>query len=328
MRAPGFWSAEGRGWPALLLAPIGWIYGALTSRRMARPGWQAPVPVISIGNFTAGGAGKTPTVIAIQHLLRSWGRQPFVITRGYGGTMKGPLAVDPARHRADLVGDEAMLLAAGGPVIVAQDRVAGAKLALSLGADCLLLDDALQNPGLQKSLSIAVIDGGAGFGNGLCVPAGPLRAPLAAQLPHVSDLLLIGDDRFGVSNRLAGHARRHSTQIEPDSVVAAELTGRRVFAYSGIGRPEKFSETLAQCGAIIVGRRDFPDHHAFSEGEAAALLQEAHQLGADLVTTAKDHVRLGPTPALADLARASHILPITVPLPHALIAIIRGLFAD
>lgn len=318
MRMPGFWHRDGARLPALLLAPLAWISGFLTARRMRRPGWRAPVPVISIGNFTAGGAGKTPMAIALATALLARGERPFILTRGHGGAEKGPLRLDPARHDARQVGDEPLLLARAAPVIVARDRAAGARLALNAGASMLLLDDGLQNPHLAKDVSLVMIDGRFGLGNGAVLPAGPLRAPLGAMLPHTDFVVLVGPDESGAGKAVSGTKPVHAARLVPDAAAAAALAGARVIAYSGIGLPEKFEKSLNEIGAHIVVARRFGDHHRFTEAEAEALLALAAEHGARLVTTAKDHVRLTGGAALERLAAASSILPVTMQAEPAL----------
>jgi tetraacyldisaccharide 4'-kinase len=317
MKTPDFW--RHRGWQSLLLAPFGWIYGALTLRHMAKPGWRARVPVISVGNFTAGGAGKTPTAIAIAKALIARGEHPFFLTRGHGGREVGPLPVDPSRHSASDVGDEPLLLARHAPVIVARDRAAGARMAIAEGASCLVLDDALQNPALTKDFSLAVVDGGFGFGNGQCVPAGPLRAPVAATLAHVHAVLVIGKDETGAGRTVAGDAPVFAANIRP-AMEMSMLSGREVIALCGIGRPEKFRETLTGLGATVVAFHAFADHHNYSDTEARNLLANASERM--LVTTEKDHVRLKGTPALDALAARAMPVPIEVALDPALVAAI------
>lgn len=319
MKTPDFW--RHRGWQSLLLAPFGWIYGGLTLRRMAKLGWRAPVPVISVGNFTAGGAGKTPTAIAIAKVLIARGEAPFFLTRGHGGRERGPLRVDPSRHAAGDVGDEPLLLTRHAPVIVARDRAAGARMAIAEGATCLVLDDALQNPALTKDFSLAVIDGGFGFGNGNCVPAGPLRAPVGAMKPYVDAVLIIGEDETGCGNacRSLGWPL-FSTVMHPDAASATMLSGREVVAFCGIGRPEKFRETLSALGAKVAALHAFADHHVFTEAEARNLLASAGERM--LVTTEKDHVRLKGSAALEDLAARAMAVPIEITLDPALVAAI------
>lgn len=325
MRAPAFWSRPTPFWLAPLLWPASTIYGALTHRRMARPGWCAPVPIISVGNFTAGGAGKTPTALAIAQALLERGERPAFVSRGYGGTLKGPHRVDPARDQARETGDEPLLLARVAPAYVARDRAAGARLAIAEGATCLILDDALQNPALAKDLSVAVVDGAAGFGNGRVIPAGPLRAPFEAQLPFVDLVLLIGEDRADVVARIGGLKPVLPARIVPGG---EHLAGRDVIAFCGIALPEKFQRSLEACDARIIERIDFADHHPFTEAEAEALLARAASTGAKLVTTEKDHVRLAGSPMLEKLAAASLVLPIRLAADDALFqAVYRALEA-
>ncbi len=295
MRPPRFWSAPPGHPAARLLAPLGAAYGALTAARMDRPGIAAPCPVLCVGNFTLGGAGKTPTALALADLLREAGLRPAFLSRGYGGRLPGPVRVAPERHRAEEVGDEPLLLARAAPTVVARNRPAGARLCAGLGADVIVMDDGLQNPSLLKDRALAVVDAQVGLGNGLPFPAGPLRVPLARQWPHVTGLVLIGEGAAGAAVAAEAQARGlpvHRARLEPDAPDA--FAGRRVFAFAGIGRPEKFFGTLAAAGAEIVGRRPFPDHHPFRQAELASLAEAAERAGAALVTTEKDALRLPP----------------------------------
>jgi tetraacyldisaccharide 4'-kinase len=264
---------------------------------MDRPGLRAGCPVLCLGNFTLGGAGKTPAALAVAALLAELGRAPAFLSRGYGGRVAGPVQVDPGRHGAAEVGDEPLLLARRAPAVVSRDRPAGAALCRRLGADVIVMDDGLQNPSLAKDLSLAVIDGAVGLGNGLPVPAGPLRAPLDRQWPHVGGLVVVGAGAPG--DALARVAERRNLPVHWARLVrdADDWAGRRCLAFAGIGRPDKFFATLAEAGAVIASRRSFPDHHAYRTGELAALAEEAERLGADLVTTEKDAVRLPPAVA-------------------------------
>lgn len=300
MRAPGFWARRDRSVLALALAPLGALYGALTARRMAQPGLRVDAPVICVGNFVAGGAGKTPAAIAIAHLLRDMGERVAFLSRGYGGARRASVvAVDPDVHHAEEVGDEPLLLARVAPCFVARDRRLAAQVAIAAGASVLVLDDGLQNPALAKDFSFALIDGGAGFGNGLCLPAGPLRAMPARQLPFVSAVIFVN----GVSD--AGAAAHEAVsgkivlnaRLEPDPLVAANLRDQNVLAFAGIGRPEKFFATLEALGARVVVARSFADHQRYSPAQLEALLIEASSLGLTPVTTQKDFVRLTPAQA-------------------------------
>ncbi|MCA3601320.1 MAG: tetraacyldisaccharide 4'-kinase [Methylobacterium sp.] len=321
MRAPAFWQAEGNRLAAWLLAPLGWLYGRITLARLAQPGEPVAIPVIAIGNFTAGGAGKTPVTRALSEALAARGERPFILSRGYGGSLRGPHRVEPSRDTAAMVGDEPLMLARQGPVIIARDRRAGARMALEQGASVLVLDDALHNPHLAKDFTLAVVDGGAGFGNGFCVPAGPLRAPVGPMLAQTDAVLMIGADRHDIAVELRGRPI-FASAIAADPRIAEALRKKRVLAFCGIGRPEKFAETLREIGTEIVRLRAFPDHHAFTESEASALLSEAGKLGATPVTTEKDAMRLAGGPAREKLREAAMVLPISVPLPDELMAAI------
>lgn len=293
MKAPEFWR-EGGAWP-LLLAPFGGLYALAgrIERTFARPA-RAGVPVICIGNLTAGGNGKTPVAIAVAQLLARAGRVPHFLTRGYGGTTPGPLCVDAKAHTAAQVGDEALLLARAGTTWVARDRVAGAGAATAAGAKTLVLDDGFQDPRLAKDISIIVADGEAGFGNGRVIPAGPLREDAAGGLARAQALVVVGVDRWGVgafAARFAPNLPMLSARLEP-APGAARLKGLRVFGFAGIGLPEKFLATLREIGAEVAGFRAFDDHYAYGAGDLALLKRDAAATGARLVTTAKDAIRL------------------------------------
>ncbi|MDE2581170.1 MAG: tetraacyldisaccharide 4'-kinase, partial [Rhodospirillales bacterium] len=196
-RAPRFWDAEvGGGALPALLAPLAALVAAATARRVARPGWRAPVPVLCVGNATVGGAGKTTVALDLAARLARAGRTPHVLLRGYRGTMRGVRRVAPGDSAA-LVGDEALLLAEVAPTWVGADRAASARAAVAAGAGALVMDDGLQNPGLVKDVALLVIDGGFGFGNGRVLPAGPLREPVAAAAARCAAAVLIGEDRHG-----------------------------------------------------------------------------------------------------------------------------------
>ncbi len=296
VRAPEFWH-QGAGWAPRLLAPLAWGYGAGVA---ARQWWTtpatAPVPVICVGNVVTGGAGKTPVALALAAHLAAKDIEAHFLSRGYGGGEAGPLSVDPRRHDYRDVGDEALLLAARAPCWVAQDRAAGAEAA-ALGADVIILDDGLQNPGLAKDISFVVIDGGYGLGNGRLLPAGPLRETLGAALGRAHGVVVVGQDRAGIAQAVADaqdptrqvpilHAR-----LQPGDEAAA-LAGQPVVAFAGIGRPGKFFDTLADIGCSIAAERTFADHHPYEADEIMDICELADTLGARVVTTAKDFVRL------------------------------------
>jgi tetraacyldisaccharide 4'-kinase len=293
MRAPGFWVGGGGGIAPLLLSPFSALYAGATARRMARSGWQAPVPVICCGNATAGGAGKTTVALDIGRRLADRGVAAHFLLRGYGGSLRGPVRVDPATHDSTQVGDEALLLAELRPTWISADRGLGGQAAVAAGAQAIVLDDGLQNPTLEKDLSLLVVDGGFGFGNGRVIPAGPLREPVAAAAARCRAAVLIGADE---SNALA--------QLPPGLPVlraklvagpeAAMLAGQPVFAFCGIASPTKFFNTLQEAGAVLAGRESFADHYPYDEGDLTDLLAQAEALRAVPVTTKKDFVRIPP----------------------------------
>ncbi|MBX9699140.1 MAG: tetraacyldisaccharide 4'-kinase [Acetobacteraceae bacterium] len=293
MRAPAFWTGDRGGIMPLLLSPLAAAYAAATARRMRRPGWQAPVPVICCGNATAGGAGKTTVALDIGQRLANRGVAVHYLLRGYGGRLKGPVRVDPARHDSKDVGDEALLLAAERPAWVAGDRGAGARAAVEGGARALVMDDGLQNPTLEKDLSLLVIDGGYGFGNGRIIPAGPLREPVAAAAERAQAAVLIGADETGALAQLPATMPVLRASLAPGPE-AAMLAGQPVLAFCGIANPRKFFATLQEAGAVLAGRQAYADHYPYDEGDLRELVAEADSLRAILVTTRKDFVRIPP----------------------------------
>ncbi|MGD9537523.1 MAG: tetraacyldisaccharide 4'-kinase [Alphaproteobacteria bacterium] len=296
MHAPEFWGPKQRCHPAALaLSPLSALYDAAGSvrRGLATPE-RAAVPVICVGNLVAGGAGKTPTALALGRLLRELGATPHFLTRGYGGSARGPLRVEPARHDAEAVGDEALLLAAEAPTWLSPDRVKGAAAAAAGGAGLIVMDDGLQNPSLAKDLSFVVIDGGFGFGNGRVLPAGPLREPVARGLRRAQAVVLIGPDALGLGASLDGKGPPVLFAELAPGPEAFRLRERPIVAFAGIGRPAKFFDTLRTIGAEIVERHAFPDHHRYSEDEIMRLCEAANRHGGKPVTTAKDYMRLGP----------------------------------
>lgn len=285
MKAPSFWA--GRGARAQLLRPLGAVTRYVTARRLRREGLDVGIKVICVGNASVGGAGKTQ--VALDLLKRLQGR-PFALTRGYGGALPGPVLVERGVHTALEVGDEALLLADTAPTVKAHDRAAGARLALAEGATSIVMDDGLQNPMLRKDVSLLVIDGGYGFGNGLLLPAGPLREPVASAARRCRAAVLIGDDETGALAQLPPDMPVLRASLMPDCRVP--LGRCPVIAFAGIGRPEKFFRSVLSLGAELVSLHAYPDHYVYEARDATALLSEAASKGARLVTTAKDFVKL------------------------------------
>jgi tetraacyldisaccharide 4'-kinase len=314
MREPAFWWQPGSG---ILLSPLAAIYGMVAARRMRLPGRGVGVPVICLGNLTVGGAGKTPAALAVARLLLAAHEHPFFLTRGYGGRLAGPVRVDLATHSAAAVGDEPLLLARLAPTIVARDRLAGAKAARRGGATVIVMDDGFQNPALAKELAIVLVDGRRGIGNGRTIPAGPLRAPLEAQIARAHALVVVGPHIAA-----AALAHRHDVTIfhgrlEPDPRTVAALGGHKVLAFAGIADPEKFFATLAEAGIVVAERAGFPDHHRYTAAEAQALIARADAANLVLLTTEKDLARLAGDPPLAALAARASALPVRLVIGEA-----------
>jgi tetraacyldisaccharide 4'-kinase len=308
MREPGFWHGPAS-LNSHLLRPIGALYGAIAARRLQRTGLHAGIPVLCVGNYHVGGAGKTPTVMALSKLLRELGETPVVLSRGYGGKLRGPVRVDPARHAASDVGDEPLMLAGHLPVVVARKRADGVPLARAQGATVILMDDGFQNPGIVKDVSLIVIDSGRGLGNGQVFPAGPLRAPLRPQLARTDALIIVGSGSAAeaVAAEIAAQGKPVlSAHLKPDEAQVASLRGRRVLAFAGIGDPARFFNTLRSSGIEVAAQRAFADHHAYSQAEIESLIAEAKREALMLVTTEKDLARLRD--------RAQQIVPFRVTL--------------
>jgi tetraacyldisaccharide 4'-kinase len=310
MRAPSFWWKPGSG---LLLSPLAGFYGAAAWLRLQKAGRSAGIPVICLGNLTLGGAGKTPAALLVARLLLAAHRRPFFLSRGYGGRLRGPVIVNPKNNRARDVGDEPLLLARLAPTIVARDRAAGAEAARFGGASVIVMDDGFQNPSLQKDLSILLIDCRRGIGNGLIFPAGPLRAPLEAQLARAQALVMVGTGDAAAVVEQAARRRRlpiFHGRIASDRETLTALAGRKVLAFAGIADPQKFFATLDEAGIVIAARSEFADHHQYTAAEARGLLARAQADNLLLLTTEKDHVRLGGNPCLDALAAHAGTVPV------------------
>ena len=312
MHEPAFWWRKA-GLASGLLAPAAACYGTIAARRMARAGVRAGLPVLCVGNFTLGGAGKTPAAMWLAKMLEYADEKPFCLSGGYGGSLAGPQRVDPKLDGAAQVGDEALLLARVAPTIVAHDRMAGAEAARVAGATIVVMDDGLQNASLAKDFTLAVIDGRRGIGNGRVFPAGPLRAPLAAQLAKTDALLVVGDGEIGMKPGLPMFRGR----LVPDAAAVTALKARSVLAFAGIGDPEKFFATAEAAGMTVAQRQPFPDHHRFTAEEAADLIMRAEHDGLALLTTEKDRARMTGEPLLAALVAKTHVLPVMLLVEEA-----------
>lgn len=310
-RSPDFWWSKDT-LAARALGPAALVYGAVAGWKMRKkPGYVAGLPVVCVGNFVAGGAGKTPVALALQDLLGKAGKNVGFLSRGYGGSLAGPVVVDPEQHDALQVGDEPLLLARRATTVVARDRAAGARLLESNAVDVILMDDGFQNPGLGKTRSWVVVDGAVGVGNGRCIPAGPLRAPLDDQLRQTDMVVIVGDGECGE----AFAARCKQAQV---GVITARLVpsldgfpvDRPCLAYCGIGRPAKFFDSLTDGGLQVAHRMAFPDHHVISEAEAETLLAQAQAGHQVLVTTEKDWVRMKSAGGAAqiELVRSTRVI--------------------
>ena len=320
---PPWWYAEQPHPYASLLQPLSKAYAWAACRRIAqRAGYRSELPVICIGNFTAGGSGKTPLALAIAKSLLGASERPAFLTRGYGGRLGGPKLVDPAGDDARDVGDEPLLLAKLAPTMVARDRGVGARAleALEPRPSVIVMDDGLHNPGLAKDLVIVAVDGGRGLGNGEVIPAGPLRAPLELQL-GMTDAIVINEPpivaesgeawRQWLRQRFTGPVLTARARPSGDTQWAE---GAEVVAFAGIVNPQRFFDMIEGLGAKIVAAIPFPDHHAFRAEEASRLMERASRNGAALVTTEKDWVRLPASGGLTAELRAR-----TRPVPMDLV---------
>jgi tetraacyldisaccharide 4'-kinase len=318
MREPAFWwDPNGSRW---WLRPVAGIYGIAAALRMRSVGKRAGVPVICLGNLTVGGAGKTPAALEVGRLLLAAHERPYFLTRGYGGRLAGPVRVDPAKHTAVAVGDEPLLLARLAPTIVSRDRVAGAEAARRDGATVIVMDDGFQNPSLSKDLAILLVDGRRGIGNGRVFPAGPLRAPLGAQMEFAHAIVVVGPPHG--AEAVIESAERHGVTVfhatlEPDAATIAAIGGRPVLAFAGIGNPDKFFATLHEAGIAMAEQTSFPDHHRYTASDARALLGRADAKNVVLLTTEKDAVRLVGHRRLATLAARANALPVRLTIAQA-----------
>lgn len=293
MRAPDYWQSGPTSAIGHLLSPLGALYAMATSLRASgQPSWEAPIPVICLGNLVIGGAGKTLVGTHLVRQLIKSGHTPHIVIRGYGGALVGPTQVDVDTHTHHDVGDEALLYAAITPTWAGADRVASAKCAVDAGADVIIMDDGFQNPSLAKTMSILIFDGNYGVGNGYGFPAGPLREFLGAGIKRADGIVGIGHLPQSILSVARGKPVFVADTVSiPDN---QDFKGKRVMAFAGIGRPQKFFDSLSAAGADIVHSVGFADHHNYTDAEIRNLKKEAEIKSATLVTTAKDHVRLSP----------------------------------
>ena len=313
LHPPAFWyPQEDAASPlaASLLRPFSRALTALSRRRRRRIQPQSVgIPVVCVGNVTLGGAGKTPVALTLAEYLLNQGRDPHFLTRGYGGSARGPLQVDPLQHTADLVGDEALELTQCAPCWVSRDRLRGAATAKKAGADMVILDDGLQNPWLRYDLALLVIDGSRGLGNGEVMPAGPLREPWHDALPRCDLIITMGEvkqPRLQATLAQCDPAMLFSARLRPQPMSLAP----RLLAFSGIGYGEKLLASLSELGGNVVQHRTFPDHHRFTQAEASDLLHEARVLDARPITTRKDAMRLAAAPPRSPCGRLRAILSV------------------
>ncbi|KXV00511.1 tetraacyldisaccharide 4'-kinase [Gluconobacter potus] len=290
-RPPRFWLRPTRSIAARLLRPFSFIATTLTRRRLRQPTFHASVPVLCCGNITTGGTGKTPLTLDLVHRLRDRGHHPHILSRGHGGRERGPIGVNPNRSTPRDVGDEPLLLAQSAPTWIGANRAETARLAISQGADCLVMDDGFQNPTLYQDVSVLVVDGATGFGNGCVLPAGPLREPVADALARAQAVVVMGDDRHNLIPTFPPHLLTAQARLVPGPEIRT-LQGRRIVAFAGIGRPEKFFDMLRDAGVAPIRALPFPDHHFYTPRDIQRLEALSRESGTTLVTTAKDAVKL------------------------------------
>ena len=317
-RPPEYWTNR-KNVSAWLLAPIGMIYGAVAGARMNRPGQNATLPVICVGNFTVGGAGKTPVAMAVAEACLRIGYKPAFLSRGYGGSEKGPLIVEPKSHKASQVGDEPLLLARRAKTVVSADRLAGARLIAEFGSDIIIMDDGFQNASINKDLSLIVVDGGAGIGNGWPMPAGPLRASLTNQLQAADAVIRLGRGEPGLAVvRKAARAAVPVFAANYEPVRKRGYKTKHYLAFAGIARPSKFYETLENSGVHLDETIDFDDHHLYSEDDCRRILNICREKELVPMTTEKDWVRLDPTQeAASELLAVVEQFPVVVRFDEA-----------
>ena len=307
MKTPAFWSHRGTAAIALLPLTLLWRAGGALKQATARP-YKSAIPVVCVGNLTAGGTGKTPLVGWLADRMSERGWRPAILTRGYGGSATGPLWVDPAAHDAGLCGDEPLMLADGRAVMVARDRAAGARAIASSGLhDVIIMDDGMQNPTLQRTLTIGVFDGGSGIGNGWLIPAGPLRTPFASGLDQLDIAVINGGDETALRTRIASKLPVFDAALRPEASIIEALADTPLLAFAGIARPARFFAGIEALGGQIAKKLSFADHHPYSQQDLAQIQEDAQRHGAEMITTQKDWMRLP-----ADWRARIAMLPVSV----------------
>lgn len=298
MKTPRYW--QKRNLISLMLAPLSLMYGAATSLRLKlKKPFKAEVPVICVGNLTAGGVGKTPVAVAVAEILIKKGKNPFFISRGYGGKLSG-VVVDAKKHTAAEVGDEPLILASVAKCVVCHNRAKAAEIAVQNGADVLIMDDGFQNPTLYKDVSLLVFNGQFGILNGRIIPAGPLRENFEKGLKRADAAVFVGDDKTGLLEKLKLQVFHASIKEEKP-----EHKNTPVVAFAGIGYPQKFYDSLEKCGLHVANAYDFPDHHFYKKDELKAIIKKAKKKGLPIYTTQKDFVKIAP-----DMQKNFHVLQI------------------
>ena len=292
LKTPKFWL--GMNWQSILLFPLSFIWrlGHYLRQKNVKPE-KINVPIICVGNLTVGGSGKTPVVITLCRFLSGIGKSPSVLTRGFGGNKKGPIFVNTNIHQTSDVGDEPLMMAHSLDVCVSRNRPSGAKhIITNIKTDCIVMDDGLQNPTLEKDLKVAVFDGKFGIGNGLLLPAGPMRERLEEGLQNVDVVVFNGEDETNLTRKIPSNIPVFTGELRPDDEIIEVMKNRRVYGFAGIGNPSRFFKTLNSIGANVVGEAHFADHHPYTDTDMTQLNQEANQAGSELVTTQKDWMRL------------------------------------
>jgi tetraacyldisaccharide 4'-kinase len=276
---PKFW--HHKSFLSLLLLPLSYLYIFLTSLVRKKCIYIPKAKVISVGNITMGGAGKTPVALSIAKLMSQ--HKIVILTRGYKGLINGPLMVNE-EHDITEIGDEALLLANYVPTCVSKDRLKGIKFLEELGYDLIITDDGMQDNRFFKSLSILVVDSYFGFGNGLVFPAGPLRERIESGINKTDFIAVIGGGDFiPPTTKPIKYAELKSKQ---------KLENHKFIAFAGIGNPNKFFLTIKQYGGKIIKEIAFGDHHQYTERELDDLVNMAKKYNAKLITTEKDYVRI------------------------------------